>query len=132
MVRAADLPNYGEVVEDTNGNAIIPVDFLPGIVQNLPDEWYYDTYRYYPYFDSKQRDGNGNISIPPGLTTAMPANVNKWKECTKLLGDHTFKETGKLEYGYEICRMISANGYNLGPCRVEGGGEFWMLNVHPP
>ena len=52
MVRAEDVPIYGEVVEDTNGNAIFPGNFLPGIVDNLPDVWYYKTYKYYSYFDS--------------------------------------------------------------------------------
>ena len=77
MVREVDLPIYGEIMEDTNGNAILPVNFLPGIVQNLPEKWFYDTYGYFPFFDSNQRDGNGNISIPIELKTAMPANVNK-------------------------------------------------------
>ena len=49
MVREEDIPIYGEVMEDTNGNAILPVNFLPGIVQNLPDKWFYDTYGYFPY-----------------------------------------------------------------------------------
>ena len=118
-------------MEDTNGNAILPVNFLPGIIQNLPDKWFYDTYKYYPYFDPNQRDVNGNISIPIALKTAMPANVNKWKECAKLLGDQTFKETGKLEYGYEICRMIDADGYNLGPCSSAIAMRYLFKTVAP-
>ena len=77
MVRAEDLPVYGEVMVDKYGNAILPANFLPGIVQNLPDKWFYDTYGYFPYFDRNQRDDDGNISTPIALKTAMPDTVNK-------------------------------------------------------
>ena len=38
-------PHYGEVEEDVDGNAIIPCDFLPAMVEKLPDGWFYRTYR---------------------------------------------------------------------------------------
>ena len=125
MVQANDLPNYDdEVVEDGNGNAILPCNFLPGIVDNLPEEWFYRTYKFFPYFDLTQRDGNGNISVPTELADAVPDNVSKWKACVKLLGDHNFKEIGKMEYGLEIGRMAAADGYNIGltPSRARTGG----------
>jgi hypothetical protein len=145
MVQSDDLPTYdGEVVEDGNGNAILPCNFLPGIVDNLPEEWFYRTYKYFPYFDLTQRDGSGSISVPTELADAVPENVNKWKACVKLLGDHTFKETGKMEYGLEIGQMAAADGYNLGltPSRARTGGfdaacssaiamKFLFRNVAP-
>ena len=127
MVREEDVSSYGKVEEDGDGNATLPSDFLPNIVDNLPEAWYYGTYKYYPYFDLNQRDGNGNISVPPELALAVPANVDKWKECAKLLGDHTFKETGKLEYGYEIGQIASADGYNFGP--KQSGGRTGCLDA---
>ena len=37
MVRAEDVQGYSEDEEDANGNAILPCNFLPYIVDNLPD-----------------------------------------------------------------------------------------------
>ena len=123
MVPVDKIPDYGDIEKDYNGNAVRPYNFLPGIIDNLPDEWYYRTYPYYPYFDEKQRDADGNIYIPEDLTTAVPHNVAKWKECAKMLGNHAFKETGKLEYGYEIGRMVAADRYHCGLKKQQGNGK---------
>ena len=127
MVQTEGVPSYGDVEEDTNGNTILTCDFLPNIVNNLPDKWFYLTLEYFLYVDLNQRDGNGNMYMLPQLVTAVPENVDKWKECEKLLGYHTFKETGKLEYCYEIWKMVSVGGYN---CRLMySGGRRGCLDA---
>ena len=44
MVEVGKLPNYTDVETDNNGNAILPSDFFPNILDNLPLEWFYKTY----------------------------------------------------------------------------------------
>ena len=111
MVEVGKLPNYTDVETDNNGNAILPSDFFPNILDNLPLEWFYKTYSYFPFFDRKQRDESGILCVPANMRTATEGNVAKWKDCVMMLGDQKFKDTGKLMYGYEIGRMAAAEGY---------------------
>ena len=111
MVEVGKLPNYTDVETDNNGNAILPSDFFPNILDNLPSEWFYKTYSYFPFFDRKQRDESGILCVPANMRTATEGNVAKWKDCVMMLGDQKFKDTGKLMYGYEIGRMAAAEGY---------------------
>ena len=106
-----ELPNYNAVEVDNDANAILPRDFLLNIMDNLPDKWYHHTYPYYPFFDPSQRDTLGRVIIESNVVDALPVNMNKWRECAKMLGNQTFKDTGKLEYGYEIGRMAMSDGY---------------------
>ena len=53
-VAPVNVPHYDEIECDANGSAIIPVNFLPGLVNNLPADWYYVIYSYYKYFDREQ------------------------------------------------------------------------------
>ena len=80
-------------------------------MDNLPLEWFYKPYPYFPFFDSKQRDESGRLFVPANLRTATQENVAKWKDCVMMLGDQKFNDTENLLYGYEIGRMASAEGY---------------------
>ena len=93
MVEVGKLPNYTDVETDNNGNAILPSDFFPNILDNLPLEWFYKTYSYFPFFDRKQRDENGILCVPANMRTATEGNVAKWKDCVMMLGDQKFKRT---------------------------------------
>ena len=73
-----ELPNYAAVEVDNDGNAILPRNFLPNIVDNLPDEWYYRIYPYYPYFDRLQRDTRGRVIIKSNVVDPLAHIVIKW------------------------------------------------------
>ncbi len=74
------VPEYGEITEDKDGRAYLPYDFLPALVDKLPDEWYYATYSWFKYFDNIQRDATDKrVLAPSGLATVGPDNVEKWK-----------------------------------------------------
>ena len=110
-VAPVNVPHYDEIECDANGLAIIPVNFLPGLVGNLPIDWYYVTYPYYKYFDRDQRDATGGVSAPANLLLAKPENVTKWKSFAERLFGGTFKESGRYHYGMEMGRMVLADGY---------------------
>ena len=75
-----NIPNYGDVTLDDEGRALLPYNFLPTLVDQLPDEWYYGTYPWFKYFDQAQRDAAGKqVIATQGLSTASPENVEKWK-----------------------------------------------------
>ena len=78
-----------------------------------------------------QSNGSGSSSVPIEPVIAIPENVYKRKASVKHLGDHAFRETGKLEYGSKIGKMATAGGYNLElmPSRSRTGGLY--LRVHP-
>ena len=85
MVEVGKLPNYADVETDNNGNVILPSYFLPNILVNLPLEWFYKTYPYFPFFYSKQRDESGSFFVPANLRTATEGDVAKWKDCVMML-----------------------------------------------
>ena len=35
----ANIPKYGEVEEDGDRNAVLPCDFMPRLLEKLPDDW---------------------------------------------------------------------------------------------
>ena len=74
------IPQYNEPEEDNEGNAILPLDFLPAMVDKLPDDWFIRTYPYYKYLDKNQRDKDGKVCAPFHLLTANPENVKNWRE----------------------------------------------------
>jgi hypothetical protein len=45
------VPDYPLVQTDEEGNAILPSNFLPAMVDKLPDDWFIQTFNYFPYFD---------------------------------------------------------------------------------
>ena len=110
----ADLPKYGEVEENGDGNAVLPCDFMPGLLEKLPHDCYYRTYQWYKYFDKTQRDQSGEIRVPSELTTENPTNVAKWKEVAKKIFVVDFKEEGKYRYGVEIGQMADIDGWRCG------------------
>ena len=55
------VPDYPLVQTDEEGNAILPSNFLPAMVDKLPDDWFIQTFNYVPYFDQNQRDPNGEV-----------------------------------------------------------------------
>ena len=40
-----EVPNYDDIKLDSDGAAILPYDFLPTMVDKLPEQWFYATYR---------------------------------------------------------------------------------------
>ena len=48
------VPRYGDVEVDGDGNALLPFNFLPTMVDKLHDDWFYRTYSYYKFFDKEQ------------------------------------------------------------------------------
>ena len=105
------VPDYPLVQTDEEGNAILPSNFLPAMVDKLPDDWFIQTYNYFPYFDRNQRDRNGEVYVPPSLRTANTANVKKLKELAVCILDKSFKDEGRYHYGLEIGRMSEADGH---------------------
>ena len=69
------FPEYGDLTEDSEGHAYLPFDFLPALVDKLPDDWYYATYSWFKYFNNTQRDAAGKVRAPSGLATVGPDNV---------------------------------------------------------
>ena len=112
------VPEYGEVQIDSNGNAILPFDFLPGVIDQLPANWFYATYPYFKFFDREQRNLSDAVTTTNELTTANPDNVNKWKNLVQRMFVERFKEEGRYHYGLEIGRMALNDGY-----RYEGEKE---------
>ena len=112
-----DIPTYGEIKEDTSGSAIVPCNFLPAIIEKLPDDWYYRTYPYYKYFDKNQRDCDGKVTASTELSTANPSNVKKWRVLMRSIFGDTFKEEGKYRYGLEVGRMAMMDGIQCGGAR---------------
>jgi len=102
------------VEEDGDGNAVLPCDFMPGLLEKLPDDRYYIMHQWYKYFDKTQRGQSGKIWVPSKLTTANPENVAKWKEVTTKIFVVDFKEEGKYRYGIEIGRMADIDGWRCG------------------
>ena len=77
------------------------------------------------FFYPSQRDTLGKVIIESNVVDALPVNMSKWRECAKMLGDQTFKDTGKLEYGYEIGHMAVSDGYTC------GGKKSWERMALP-
>ena len=97
------VPSYGEITLDKEGRAYFPYDFLPALVDKLPEEWYYATYPWFKYFDNTQRDATGTcVRAPSELATVGPDNVNKWKQFVKRMFVKRFKEEGRFHYGMEM------------------------------
>ena len=69
-----------------------------------------------PIFRPSQRDTSGRVIIESNVVDPLDHNVSKWRECA---GDKTFKDTGKLEYGCEIGRMVASDGYTCGGKKEE-------------
>ena len=114
MVAPENIPNYEQIKEDPDGNAILPCDFLPAVFDKLPDDWFYSTYSWFKYFDWTQRDTNGNAFASSGLTTANPVNIEKWKVVARRIFHDSFKEEGKYRYGLEVGRMALRDGIQCG------------------
>ena len=108
-----DLPLYGPVEVSSDGNAILPHDFLPAPTEKLPEDWFYGTIGYWRYFDQTQRDKSGNVSAPPHLSLPTPDNVKKWKAKAMAVFGSTFHETGKYCYGVEMGRLAGKEGHKL-------------------
>jgi hypothetical protein len=79
LLDRSKLPLYGAVEVSSDGNAILPHDFLPAHPEKLPEDWFYGTIGYWRYFDQTQRDKLGNVSAPPHLSLPTPDNVKKWQ-----------------------------------------------------
>ena len=65
------VPNYGDIVLDNDGRAILPFDFLPAVFEQLPDDWFYATYQWFKFFDKHQRDLTGRVAAPQELLTEV-------------------------------------------------------------
>ena len=97
----------------SDGNAILPHDFLPAHPEKLPEDWFYGTIGYWRYFDQTQRDKLGNVSAPPHLSLPTPDNVKKWQAKAMSVFGSTFHETGKYCYGMEMGRLAGIEGHEL-------------------
>ena len=67
-VRTIALSDYGAVRLDSHGCAIIPFNFLPTMLDTMPEDWSALTIPYMPYFDNNksQRDEEVNVVVTPG------------------------------------------------------------------
>ena len=102
------LPNYDSAVQvDSNGCAILPSNFLPVMLDKVPDDWYPSTFQYMPYFDSRQRDGEGNVVADDDLGVPTAANIGAWKTLIGRFLYCDFKEESKFYYGKEIGLMAT-------------------------
>ena len=77
---------------DITGAAILPCDFLPTMVDKLPEQWFYATYRWYKYFDKKQRTKSGDVASSNALHVADTENVAKWKKSASTIFDQSFNK----------------------------------------
>ena len=107
------IPQYHAPEEDDDGNAILPLNFLPAMVDKLPEDWFIRTYPYYKYIDKNQRDKDGNVCAPFRLSTANPANVKKWRELAISVFVDRFTEEGKHHYGLEIAKMAMKDKHRV-------------------
>ena len=105
------VPHYDDIQLDSDGLAILPFDFLPSVVEQLPDDWFYVTYPWYKFFDRQQRDSDDCVTAPIELATANPDNVKKWKTLVQRMFVEKFKEEGRYHYGVEIGRMALKDKY---------------------
>ena len=80
-VKAARIvvPHYDDIQLDRDGLVILPFDFLPGLVEQLPNDRFYVTYLWYKFFDKKQRDSSGAVSAPKQLSSANQDNATNEK-----------------------------------------------------
>ena len=113
LLDRSELPLYGAVEVSSDGNAILPHDFLPAHPEKLPEDWFYGTIGYWRYFDRTQRDKLGNVSAPPHLSLPTPDNVKKWQAKAMSVFGSTFHETGKYCYGMEMGRLAGIEGHEL-------------------
>ena len=113
MTKKIIIPQYSAPEEDDEGNAILPLDFLPGMIDKLPEDWFIRTYPYYKYLDKNQRDVDGNVAAPLDLHTANPANVAKWRELATRIFVDRFTEEAKYHYGLEIARMAKKDKHTV-------------------
>ena len=113
LLDRSELPLYGAVEVSSDGNAILPHDFLPAHPKKLPEDWFYGTIGYWRYFDQTQRDKLGNVSAPPHLSLPTPDNVKKWQAKAMSVFGSTFHETGKYCYGMEMGRLAGIEGHEL-------------------
>jgi hypothetical protein len=51
LLDRSELPLYGAVEVSSDGNMILPHDFLPAHPEKLPEDWFYGTIGYWRYFD---------------------------------------------------------------------------------
>ena len=105
------IPQYGKVQLSSDGKAIIPVNFLPGQPESLPDVWYYATLEYFAYFDRSQRDKDDNVVKKHRFAT--PETIQLWKEKVSSIFGETMKEEGKLAYGLELGRIAQREGWMM-------------------
>ena len=134
----SELPQYGEVKVSSDGNAILPHDFLPAHPEKLPEAWFYGTIGYWRYFDQTQRDKSGNVSAPPHLSLPTPDNVKKWQAKAMSVFGSTFQETGKYCYGMEMGRLAGIEGHKLegvgvapAVCSIENIQDMLFERVAP-
>ena len=114
------VPEYGDVTEDSEGRAYLPFDFLPALVDKLPDTWYYATYPWFKYFDNTQRDAAGKVRATSELATVGPVNMNIWKQFVKRMFVKRFKEEGRLQYGKEMGKMAASESMKCSDIRSNG------------
>ena len=107
------IPQYDVPEEDIDGNAIQPFNFLPTMADKLPEDWFIRTFPYFKYMDKSQRDKDGNVCAPIGLSTANPANVKKWRELAISVLAGRFTEEGKYHYGLEIAKMTMKDRHTV-------------------
>ena len=120
-VTEVSVPHYGEITLDDEGRAYLPHDFLPALVDKLPNEWYYATYPWFKYFDQTQRDASGELVLASReLTNPVPENVDKWKLFVKRMFITRFKEEGRLCYGVEMGSMAALDKVKYSDTTTEG------------
>lgn len=78
--RELNLPELGPVQFNSNGCAILPSDFLSGLKGTLANDWFAVTLPYYPYFDNKQRDAQGNGVMDLNMISPTQYNIDGWME----------------------------------------------------
>ena len=85
------------------GFAILPVDFLLDKFKNnkAVNNFFYRTYNYFPFFDSKQRDETGQPLVTADLINLVSKNLDKRKDCyEEVLKSLDFRKSGRLAYAY--------------------------------
>ena len=77
QAQTIEVPNYDDIELDSDGAAFLPCDFLPTMVDKLPEQWFYATYRWYKYFDKEQRPESGGVASSKTLDVADPNSMAK-------------------------------------------------------
>ena len=92
-----DVPAYDDLELNTTSAAILPCDFMPTMIEKLPEHWFYVAYRWYTYFDKDQRTESGGVASSKILDVSDPNNVANWKDLASRMFDQSFKEEGKVQ-----------------------------------